>query len=78
MIKVTLQEGCTTYGIDTDSTLSFRELLMQFIHTAEEDEIISLFEDTIHLFGTWTSLGYCEQCNDTYGEYVLEIKDIND
>ena len=78
MIKVTVREGCTTYGIYTDSTLSLREILMQFIHTANDDEIEDIISDIVEQYGTWTVLGHCSQCSDTYGEYVLEIKDIND
>lgn len=78
MIKVKLKEGCTTYGIYTDSTLSFREILMQFIHTADDQQIENLLEYVISANGDWEDLGYCEQCNDSFGEYVLEIKDVND
>ena len=78
MIKVTVKEGCTTYGIYTNSVLSLREILLQYIHKADDDEIENVISDIVRLNGTWTSLGYCEQCNDTYGEYELEIKDIND
>lgn len=78
MIKVILKEGCTTYDIYTDSTLSLREILLQFVHTADDNAIRSVLEDIVELFGTWERLGYCEQCNDTFGEYTLEIKDIND
>lgn len=78
MIKVILKEGCTTAGIYTNSSLSLREILLQYIHTAEDEEIENVVDYIVSLRGEWKALGYCEQCNDTYGEYVLEIKDIND
>lgn len=78
MIKVKLTEGCTTYGMSWDSELSARELLIQHIHSLPDEEVLSMLESIVESFGDYKTLGYCEQCNDSYSETILKIKDIND
>ena len=78
MIEVKLTEGCTTYGMSWDSELSARELLIQHIHSLSDEEVLSMLETIVESFGDYNTLGYCEQCCDSYSETVLEIKDIND
>lgn len=78
MIKVKVNNGCTTYGMSWDSELSARELLIQHIHSLSDEEVLDMLESIVESFGEYNRLGYCEQCGDSYSETTLEIKDIND
>ena len=78
MIEVRLTEGCINDSISWEGTLTAKELLIQYIHSINDEEAYDVLDTIVNYYGTYESLGTCEQCGDSFGVTTLNIKDIND